>query len=181
MADPESTVVGKSILITGNLEGDENLTVQGRVEGSIALSKTLIVEDGGIVRAEVQVRHAIISGIVVGNVEAQESVEVTDTGRLVGDIKAPRVIVVAGAKVRGAVDMGNLDAPRPSGPIPSTTSRSLSSRSSSSFRSSTPARRTTPTAPATPTKKAAPAPAKAQVASKSPPKKKLKKKIVKRR
>ncbi|HTT70552.1 MAG TPA: polymer-forming cytoskeletal protein [Anaeromyxobacteraceae bacterium] len=104
-----STIIGESILISGNLNGDEDLTVRGRVEGTLTLTKTLVVEPTGVVKAEVQVKNCIISGAVVGNVTASESVEITKEGRMVGDIAAPRVIIVDGATFRGRIDMGEVD------------------------------------------------------------------------
>src|SRR5512136_2098519 len=106
-----STIIGESILINGNLNGDEDLTVRGRVEGTVTLTKTLTVEPTGIVKAEVQVKNCVIAGVVVGNVTASESVELTKEGRMVGDISAPRVIIVDGASFRGRVDMGDLELP----------------------------------------------------------------------
>ena len=107
-----NTVVGQSILISGKLTGDEDLTVRGRVEGELTLSKTLIVETTGVVKANVAVRNAIVSGVVVGNINATESVELTREGRMVGDIRAPRVIIVDGASFRGRVDMGEVEPGR---------------------------------------------------------------------
>jgi cytoskeletal protein CcmA (bactofilin family) len=101
-----STIIGESILINGSLNGDEDLTVRGRVEGTLSLTKTLVVEQTGVVKAEVEVRNCVISGVVVGNVTATESVEITKEGRMVGDIGAPRVIIVDGASFRGRIDMG---------------------------------------------------------------------------
>jgi cytoskeletal protein CcmA (bactofilin family) len=107
-----STIIGESILINGSLNGDEDLTVRGRVEGTLTLTKTLVVEPTGIVKAEVQVKNCVIAGVVVGNVTASESVEITKEGRMVGDVAAPRVIIVDGASFRGRVDMGDLELPR---------------------------------------------------------------------
>jgi cytoskeletal protein CcmA (bactofilin family) len=104
-----TTIIGESILISGSLNGDEDLTVRGRVEGTLTLTKTLVVEPTGIVKAEVQVRNCVIAGAVVGNVTATESVEITKEGRMVGDIAAPRVIIVDGASFRGRIDMGEVD------------------------------------------------------------------------
>jgi len=104
-----STIIGESILISGSLNGDEDLTVRGRVEGTLTLTKTLVVEPTGVVKAEVQVKNCIISGAIVGNVTASESVEITKEGRMVGDIQAPRVIIVDGASFRGRIDMGEVD------------------------------------------------------------------------
>jgi len=104
-----STIIGESILINGNLNGDEDLTVRGRVEGTVTLTKTLVVEPTGVVKAEVQVKNCVIAGAVVGNVTASESVEITKEGRMVGDISAPRVIIVDGASFRGRIDMGEFE------------------------------------------------------------------------
>jgi cytoskeletal protein CcmA (bactofilin family) len=104
-----TTIIGESILISGSLNGDEDLTVRGRVEGTLTLTKTLVVEPTGIVKAEVQVRNCVIAGAIVGNVTATESVEITKEGRMVGDIAAPRVIIVDGASFRGRIDMGEVD------------------------------------------------------------------------
>ncbi|MFZ5469972.1 MAG: bactofilin family protein [Myxococcota bacterium] len=108
----DNTVIGPSILISGKLTGDEDLTVRGRVEGELTLSHTLIVEPSGIVKANVAVKNAIVSGVVVGNITATESVELTREGRMVGDIRSPRVIIVDGASFRGRVDMGEVEPGR---------------------------------------------------------------------
>lgn len=112
MADV-TTVIGDTIRLQGHLQGDEDLTVLGRVDGTIELTKTLIVEPSGVVKADVTVQNAIISGVVVGNVTASDSVEITKEGRMVGDISSPRVILVDGASFRGDIDMGDLELPRP--------------------------------------------------------------------
>lgn len=125
------TLIGQSVRIQGNLSGDEDLHVLGRVDGRIELQRTLIVAQSGIVKAEVNVKNAVISGVVVGNIHATESVELTREGRMVGDIFAPRVIIVDGASFRGTVDMGDIEnmpmrkagaeRPRPqAAPAPST-------------------------------------------------------------
>lgn len=111
-ATDNNTVVGQSILISGKLTGDEDLIVRGRVEGELTLTKTLIIEQTGVVKANVAVKNAIVSGVVVGNINATESVELTREGRMVGDIHAPRVIIVDGASFRGRVDMGDVEPGR---------------------------------------------------------------------
>src|SRR5579872_5782572 len=121
-----ATEIGESILISGSLEGDEDLTVRGRVEGNVRLTRTLIVEASGVVKADVAVKDAIISGVVVGNVTATDSVQLTADGRMVGDISAPRVIIVDGASLRGRVDMGDVDATRHEGAGARATQRAAS-------------------------------------------------------
>jgi cytoskeletal protein CcmA (bactofilin family) len=104
-----STLIGETITVTGNVSGDEDLTIRGRVEGSVSIAKTLVVEAGGVVKAEVHARNCVISGVVVGNISATESVEITREARMVGDISSPRVIVADGASFRGRIDMGEVD------------------------------------------------------------------------
>jgi cytoskeletal protein CcmA (bactofilin family) len=150
-----ATEIGESILISGNLEGDEDLTVRGRVEGNVRLSRTLIVEASGVVKADVAVKNAIISGVVVGNVTATDSVQLTSEGRMVGDLAAPRVIIVDGASFRGRVDMGDVDAERPAGSAPATQTRTSSvartaTRPQSTARTGTTAARLEPSRPAMP-------------------------------
>ena len=131
-----TTIIGESILISGSLAGDEDLTVRGRVEGTLTLTRTLVVEPTGQVKAEVQVKNCIIAGVVVGNVTATESVEITREGRMVGDIAAPRVIIVDGASFRGRIDMGEVDvggerAARPAASRPAVTARPALARPAS--------------------------------------------------
>lgn len=134
-----STVVGETIRISGHLGGDEDLTVRGRVEGKVDLTRTLIVEPSGVVKAEVSVRNALISGVVVGNITASDSVELTADARVVGDLTAPRVIIVDGASFKGRVDMGDLDIARPRSERPASRPVAVSS--------ATPARRAPPPPP----------------------------------
>ena len=110
-----ATVIGPTITINGKLSGDEDLTVRGRVEGEVTLTKTLFLEVSGVVKANVSVKNAVISGVVVGNVRATESVELTKEGRMVGDIAAPRVILVDGASFRGRIEMGDASVSRATG------------------------------------------------------------------
>ncbi len=124
------TIVGEQTTIRGNLQGDEDLTIRGRVEGTITLSKTLMVETGGIVLADMDVKNAVVSGVVVGNIRASEVVQINEDGRMVGDITAPRVIIVAGASFKGNVDMGDIDRARPEPPRMETTERPRSTFSS---------------------------------------------------
>src|SRR5262249_11664599 len=111
-ASADNTVIGPSIVINGKMTGDEDLTVRGRLEGELSLTKTLIVEPSGIVKANVTVKNAVVSGAVVGNVDAAESIELTKEGRMVGDIRSPRVILVDGASFRGRIDRSEASGER---------------------------------------------------------------------
>jgi cytoskeletal protein CcmA (bactofilin family) len=111
MADKE-TVIGPETRISGEVRGEEDLIVRGRIDGKVQVTQTLTVEKGAIVQADVDVRHLVVSGTVVGAIVASESAKLTSTARVVGDLASPRVMMEAGAAYRGRVDMGDIAAAR---------------------------------------------------------------------
>ena len=104
-ADP-SVVIGKSIVVKGELSGSEDLTVEGQAEGKIALKQhVLTVGVHGRIRAQVFAKSVVVFGEVIGNIEATEKVAIRNEGTVEGDIKAPRVAIAEGAKFRGGIEM----------------------------------------------------------------------------
>ncbi len=104
--EPEKTVLGPTLEIEGEIEGDEDLVIQGKIQGKIFSRKNLTVDTSGVVEATVTTKNLAVSGKLVGNVEASEKVEVMREGKMIGDIKAPRVIIADGAKFKGNIEMG---------------------------------------------------------------------------
>jgi len=102
---PRSSFIGSRIRIQGELLGDEDVLVEGRVEGRVAVSKAFRVGLRGVVLAEVEAGTVAIAGHVVGNVRAVERVELLPTGTLEGDIHAPRIVIGEGARFTGRIDM----------------------------------------------------------------------------
>jgi len=100
-----NTVIGSSIVIDGEISGDEDLVIQGTVKGRILLKENLFVEQDGVVEADIETRNIEVSGQVTGNISASEKVEISAGGRAVGDIKAPRILIADGAIFKGNVDM----------------------------------------------------------------------------
>ena len=100
-----NTIIGSSIVIDGEISGDEDLVIQGTVNGKIALKENLHVEDSGVVDADIESSTVIISGQVTGNIQASDKVELTSDGRMVGDIRSPRILIADGAAFRGNIDM----------------------------------------------------------------------------
>jgi cytoskeletal protein CcmA (bactofilin family) len=100
-----ANVIGKSIVIDGEISGDEDLVVQGTVKGRIMLKESLLVESSGTVEADIQTQNVEISGAVTGDIQATSKVEIKADGRVVGNIKAPRILIADGAKFKGNVDM----------------------------------------------------------------------------
>jgi cytoskeletal protein CcmA (bactofilin family) len=100
-----NTVIGSSIIIDGEISGDEDLVIQGTVKGKIQLKESLYVEASGVVEADIETQNVEVSGQVTGNVTASDKVELKTQCRMVGDIKAPRILIADGASFKGNVDM----------------------------------------------------------------------------
>ena len=98
--------IGQSICIRGELTGNEDLTIEGKVEGKIDLKEhNLTIGPNGRIEAEVTAQTVLVQGEVNGNVTARERVELADTGRVRGDIVSPRIVIADGARFKGSVDM----------------------------------------------------------------------------
>ena len=100
-----NTIIGSSIVIDGEISGEEDLIIRGTVKGKIILKENLLVENSGVVEADIQTTNVTISGQVTGNIQASEKVELRADGRMVGDIKSPRILIADGATFKGNVDM----------------------------------------------------------------------------
>jgi cytoskeletal protein CcmA (bactofilin family) len=98
--------IGKSVVIKGELNGSEDLMIEGHVEGKIELKDhVLTIGPNGRIKAQVFAKAVIVLGEVNGNVTATEKVDIRDGGAVDGDIVSPRVAIAEGAHFRGTVDM----------------------------------------------------------------------------
>ena len=98
--------IGKSVVIKGELNGSEDLTIEGHVEGTIQLrDHVLTIGPNGRIKAQVFAKAVIVLGEVTGNVTATDKVDIRDNGSVDGDIISPRVAIAEGAHFRGSVDM----------------------------------------------------------------------------
>ena len=104
--------IGKSVVIKGELNGSEDLTIEGHVEGTIQLREhVLTIGPNGRIKAQVFAKSVIVLGEVTGNVTASDKVDIRDNGSVDGDIISPRVAIAEGAHFRGSVDMQRKAAP----------------------------------------------------------------------
>ncbi len=102
----QAASIGPSIQIKGDISGNEDLVVHGKVEGTLSLSKNnVVVGSDGIVQANVNAMSISVEGKVVGDLTASERIVITSSGRVQGNIKAPRVVLEDGAKFKGSVEM----------------------------------------------------------------------------
>ena len=104
MDDPAS--IGQSIRIKGELTGNEDLVIEGRIEGKIHVEEhNLTVGASGHITADVHAKGVVVLGQVVGNITATDRIEITPTGSVHGDLRAQRVALADGATFRGAINM----------------------------------------------------------------------------
>jgi cytoskeletal protein CcmA (bactofilin family) len=111
--------IGQSVEIKGTLTGNEDLTIEGMVDGKILVKDhSLTIGTNGKITAEVHAKNVVVVGHVVGNITADDKVEIAPSGSVQGDIRAPRVAIADGAKFKGSIDMdrkGAAAAPSSSG------------------------------------------------------------------
>lgn len=98
-------MIGPGTTIRGKITGDEDLDVEGRIEGSIRLSENLKVAESAVVEAEIEARNIDVSGKISGNITAAETVEIAADAVVVGDITTPRLQIADGARYKGKVHM----------------------------------------------------------------------------
>lgn len=125
-------MIGTGIQINGDISGDENLVIDGKVEGSVKLnSNEVSVGQGGRVKADVSARIVRIDGRLDGDIVGQEKVIISKTGNVRGNIKAPRVLLEDGAMFKGSIDMDPETAVEPaSAPKTKTNGKSMGSTQS---------------------------------------------------
>jgi cytoskeletal protein CcmA (bactofilin family) len=110
MATPKMASIGKSLHVKGELSGSEDLAIEGRVDGTINLNGySVTIGQTGRVAAEIHAKSVVVGGLVNGDINAVERVEVAATGTMVGDVRAPRVVLVDGARFKGSIDMATGD------------------------------------------------------------------------
>ena len=104
--------IGKSVVIKGELNGSEDLTIEGHVEGTIQLREhVLTIGPNGRIKAQVFAKSVIVLGEVNGNITASDKVDIRDNGSVEGDLIAPRIAIAEGAHFKGSIDMQRKGAP----------------------------------------------------------------------
>ena len=113
MAAVGGTVVGSQVLVSGNVHGSSDVTINGRLDGRVDLTATLTVGPAALVKADLVVSRAVVLGCVVGNIHARETVELRAGSRVVGDIVTPQLVMEDGALFRGNVLTPDMVVARP--------------------------------------------------------------------
>jgi cytoskeletal protein CcmA (bactofilin family) len=105
VSKPGTCIIASKTVIKGEITGDEDVIVEGNVEGQIRITRDLRVGASGVVKATVEAQSIIVSGELVGDCQASVRVEIQATGRLTGNIRAPKIVIAEGAMFRGNSDM----------------------------------------------------------------------------
>jgi len=124
-------VIGKSVMIKGQIFSREDLTIDGEMDGSVELHEhRLTVGPNGKLQAGVKAREVVVLGSIQGNVEALDKIDIRKDARLVGDIKTARIVIEDGAYFKGSIDIVRPEAkPAPPAPKPAVTSTPVPSMS----------------------------------------------------
>ena len=108
--------IGKTVFIKGEIRSEEDLVIDGKVEGKVDIKKNrLTVGATGKIDADVRARWVVVSGQVNGSITAGDRLELTASGRVNGDVQCPRLIIAEGARLQGAVDTDPIKGANPAG------------------------------------------------------------------
>jgi cytoskeletal protein CcmA (bactofilin family) len=104
-AAPRVSVLGPTLRFRGELSAQEDLIIQGSVEGSITHTQSLTVGTDGTMKGDIRARVIVIDGKVEGDLYATESVNIRATAKVKGNVFAPRVGIIEGAFFQGQIEM----------------------------------------------------------------------------
>lgn len=114
-----TSLLSRGIKIEGEIRGEENLHIDGRIKGAVRLKGNILVGNAGIVEAEIEADNVVIQGRVTGNVTARRQLEIQPSGKLIGDCTAGSIDIKEGAVFEGRSNMIRSSA-TPSKPAPKT-------------------------------------------------------------
>ena len=132
-------MLGKSVIVKGQIVGREDLTIDGEVEGTVELQEhRLTVGPNGKVIATVKAREVVVLGTLHGNVETRDKIQIRKDAKLVGDIRTARIEIEDGAYFKGNIDIVRTEAkavpsaqPKPQGTATATPAAAAAASSAS--------------------------------------------------
>jgi cytoskeletal protein CcmA (bactofilin family) len=106
IVEHQSSLIGKTLLIKGEVISDDEVVIEGRIEGKVNVKNRVVIGKNGFVKADIiEAREVIIRGKVNGNIRGTHRVEIVPEGILNGNIQAPKVVIADGAIFEGNIDM----------------------------------------------------------------------------
>ena len=109
------TVIGPKARFTGEISGEEDVLIHGRLEGNAKVDRKVTVAASGEVRGDLEGRSVVVAGRVFGQIRAAERAELLATAAVEGNVSAPKVVIAEGAQLQGSVAMA---APQTAGAVP---------------------------------------------------------------
>jgi cytoskeletal protein CcmA (bactofilin family) len=109
-----STVFGKTMKIVGDVVSDDDLQLDGELEGNLQLKNKLTIGPGSKVNANIRAKEVVVFGTVKGNVEAENRISLRAGASIVGDIKTAGIVIEDGAYFKGGIDISRAEAEKPS-------------------------------------------------------------------
>jgi cytoskeletal protein CcmA (bactofilin family) len=104
--EKRDSIIGPGVVIDGKIQADGDLRMAGSVKGDVQVKGILSIEPGGRIVGAVSADRIVIGGEVEGNIQATSHVQLLETGRLLGDLKAKFFAAAAGSRMRGKVEFG---------------------------------------------------------------------------
>lgn len=118
-----TTLLGRGATFEGKLTFDGTVRIDGRFKGEVFSEDTLVIGEGAVVEAEIDIGEVIVQGTVIGNIKAKRSIEIHAPGRVKGDLTTPSLQIDKGVVFEGRSFMEGVvgkpaAAPKPSAPAP---------------------------------------------------------------
>ena len=111
-----TSLLSRNVKIEGEIRGEENLHIDGRIKGAVRLNGDILIGNAGIVEAEIEAENVVIQGQVKGNVTARQQLEIWPSGKLLGDCTARSIDIKEGAVFEGRSQMLKSQTPPPEPP-----------------------------------------------------------------
>ena len=106
-----ATVIGPKARFVGEISGDEDVLVQGRIEGNVTVQRRVTVAPAGEIKGDVHGRSVVVGGKVHGEIRADEKAELLASASVQGNVHAPKVVIAEGAQLHGNVTMSSAALP----------------------------------------------------------------------
>jgi cytoskeletal protein CcmA (bactofilin family) len=99
-------MVGKAVVVKGEIQSREDLYIDGEIQGTVDLMESkLTIGPNGKIQATIRAREVVVFGSVQGNVEATEKIDIRKEAKLIGDIRTARIVIEDGAFFKGSIDI----------------------------------------------------------------------------
>lgn len=103
------SIIARDMQVTGDMVTEGVLKVEGRVNGTIKAAAQVIISPGALIEGDIETREAVVAGEVAGAIRAEERVELQATALVTGDITTPKIAILEGGRLTGALKMAEMD------------------------------------------------------------------------